>query len=186
MIILPQKTLDQYDIWAFYEHVFTPEECEKLRSSFNFKEAEQAAVQGGVNNSIRSSLVNWIKPSEMQWVFDKIARVAISCNDARWKFQLTGFLEGIQFGHYGQGGFYNWHQDNGNQEYSKRKLSMVVQLSDPSEYAGGELEFIIGGKAHKGLGSVIIFPSYQIHRVTPVMSGSRFSMAAWISGDSYK
>lgn len=192
MFTFPPRQLDQYAGHTSFEGVFTPAECQKIQAAFNFKEAQAASVivetgARSMNTSIRKSSVNWLTADPgNKWIFDRLADVAIPCNEIRWKLQLSGFHEPIQFGHYQQGGFYNWHQDHGNGEYSKRKLSVVVQLSDPADYAGGHLEFFDGDRAINSQGSVIVFPSYQAHRVTPVMSGVRFSFAAWISGDAYR
>lgn len=189
MILLPSPHVN-YDIWAFYHDVFSKEECEKLIKSFDFKSAETSALHDDKNQHndvIRKSIQNWIRPSSLhKELFDRLGAIAFETNSKFWNFQLSGFAEPIQFGHYRQGDYYNWHQDNGGGAVSKRKLSMVVQLSDENDYAGGDLEFILGGKAHRKQGSVIIFPSYQVHRVTPLLRGSRFSLAVWVSGDSYR
>ena len=74
-----------------------------------------------------------------------------------------------------------------------RKVSLTVQLSDPSEYEGGDLEISKGGlsedsgyKMHRGKGTVVIFPSYMMHRVTPVTRGTRRSFVLWVGGSHYK
>ena len=78
---------------------------------------------------------------------------------------------------------HSWHQDIGPDELSTRKISITVQLSDNSEYEGGDLKFWLGGKnlednslfAQRGKGTVILFPSYLYHAVTPVTKGIRKS-----------
>jgi PKHD-type hydroxylase len=70
-----------------------------------------------------------------------------------------------------------------------RKISLVVQMSDPEDYEGGSLELNTGGpivEPTKTKGSVIIFPSYLLHRVTPVTSGLRKSLVLWAGGSSLK
>jgi len=72
---------------------------------------------------------------------------------------------------------------------SCRKLSMVVQLSDPAGYIGGNLQLMVSGAAKsmpRDRGSVVIFPSWQVHRVTPLESGVRYSLVAWIWGESFR
>jgi PKHD-type hydroxylase len=72
---------------------------------------------------------------------------------------------------------------------SPRKLSMVLQLSDPSEYDGGDLEFYVQSepiKAEKKKGIVYVFPSWVLHRVTPVTRGTRRSLVMWIAGPKFK
>ena len=73
---------------------------------------------------------------------------------------------------------------------STRKVSITVQLSGSDEYEGGELEYWKGGqdiqKAPRGKGVVFIFPSYMMHRVTPVTKGVRRSFVLWVGGGHYK
>ena len=86
-------------------------------------------------------------------------------------------------------GFYRWHVDNNMQsDVPPRKLSMTVQLSDPSEYTGGELQLHDGEvqTAVNSRGHVIIFPSYVLHRVQPVTSGTRRSLVVWANGPGFK
>ena len=67
-----------------------------------------------------------------------------------------------------------------------RKISMSLVLSDPDEYEGGQLE--IWGKSidvYKK-GSIIFFPSWMPHRVTPVTKGTRYSLVMWFIGAPFK
>lgn len=120
------------------------------------------------------------------WVFNKLEGAINQVNSETYKFDLLGFHDAIQLLEYKPGGFYEWHMDNGNLNFSHRKLSIVIQLTDPSEYEGGDLEFFNNGTAAKGLGNLVLFPSYMFHRVLPVTSGLRRSLVAWISGQPYR
>jgi len=88
-------------------------------------------------------------------------------------------------------GHYDWHMDLGSQGFMKfRKISVTVQLSDSNEYEGGDLQIWTGGQypmtAPRGKGNVVIFPSFMMHRVTPVTSGTRKSFVLWLGGEHYK
>lgn len=77
-----------------------------------------------------------------------------------------------------------------------RKISMTVNLTDPKNYAGGNLKFDLG--AHAGnkrfkvceeirpMGSIIIFPSFTYHCVTPVTRGTRYSLVLWSLGKPWQ
>ena len=77
-----------------------------------------------------------------------------------------------------------------------RKISMTVNLNDPQDYEGGNLKFDLGphfkGERFKVFddmrtrGSVIIFPSFMYHCVTPVTSGTRYSMVLWLLGKPWQ
>ena len=98
--------------------------------------------------------------------------------------------ESIQYTEYygtNEGG-YEWHMDCGEKIQNQRKISVTVQLSDSNEYEGGDLEFNIGRKitAQREKGVAVIFPSFYLHRVTPVTSGIRKSFVLWVGGEPYK
>jgi PKHD-type hydroxylase len=72
---------------------------------------------------------------------------------------------------------------------SNRKLSCVIQLSDPEDYDGGELQMNMGSQIvsiPKQKGLVTYFSSFVLHRVTPVTRGVRKSLVAWISGPNLR
>jgi PKHD-type hydroxylase len=71
----------------------------------------------------------------------------------------------------------------------RRKLTMVAQLSDPADYRGGRLEINGDGRARQaptGQGSVVVFPSFALHRVEPVSEGERWSLTLWAHGPTFR
>ena len=72
-----------------------------------------------------------------------------------------------------------------------RKLSYTFQLSDPSEYEGGVLEFQNPMNTNeiqvieKKQGLLTVFDSRVPHRVTEVTSGTRYSLVGWIKGGRF-
>ena len=126
------------------------------------------------------------------------ARSRGRCANRRYDFDLIGFTEDLQFTEYdGAGAFYTWHQDGLDGALAVRKLSMVVQLSDPDDYVGGELEFFaLDGDesatasdrrvAMRTQGTVVVFPSFEYHRVAPLRSGVRRSLVCWVGGPAFR
>jgi PKHD-type hydroxylase len=118
--------------------------------------------------------------------------LTIEANNNLWKFNLISAPELIQYTEYYDvaDGHYDWHQDIGSGTASHRKISITVQLSDPSEYEGGDLQLWSGGNsistAAKGAGVVFIFPSYMMHRVSKITKGTRRSFVLWVGGDHYR
>jgi PKHD-type hydroxylase len=140
-------------------------------------------------DDLRKSQVMWIRPGENDWIYEKLAQACIQTNASKYKFEILGFQTELQLANYEGNGFFEWHMDFGAGDISNRKLSITVQLSDPSEYEGGELQFMINQNiitAPKEKGTAIIFPSFALHRVTPVTKGSRKSIVGWIAGPPYK
>ena len=185
--------------WMVFEKAFTKEELEKIENDLKdvpFKGATIFGGDGGVDPKQRRSRIKWIPQNEkFGWIYVKLLDMAKKSNDALWEFDLHSLPEMIQYTEYDANdeGHYDWHQDIGPEIGSLRKISMTVQLSDPSEYEGGDLEYYLGGplevSSHtvdKGQGTVFCFPSYMLHRVTPVTKGIRKSFVLWLGGSSFK
>jgi PKHD-type hydroxylase len=183
--------------WAWWEKAFTEQELDWLQDKA--MHAEHQAQVGGNNtefkdlSNIRRSTVSWLTNTpDTQWVFEKLATVVSSLNSQFYRFDLTGFGEPIQLTHYDQSdqGMYGWHQDYGGSASSvSRKLSIVLQLTDPAKYEGGNLQIKTSGQpssVRKQRGLIAAFPSYTLHQVTPVTNGSRQSLVAWISGPAFR
>ena len=89
----------------------------------------------------------------------------------------------------GKSGKYDWHMDIGEGTTALRKLSYSILLN-AGEYEGGELEFHIGRDTHSPfsseIGNMILFPSYLVHKITPVTKGVRYAMVGWVHGNSFK
>ncbi len=94
----------------------------------------------------------------------------------------------LKLASYGIGGHYDWHLDLGvSYPLTMRKVTVAIQLSDPASYDGGDFEALYGKQidvAPRELGAVVVFPSYVLHRVTPVTRGVRCSLNAWIHGET--
>lgn len=195
--VFPQEEIDIQNYY-YYLTGFSPEELEKVYkdvAKLPFKVASTGQEEGPADKSIRSSSIKWIpKTNDWQWLYTKLFNMAIEANNTLWHFDLFTALDCIQYTEYyaTEGGHYNWHQDIGPGPMSKRKISITVQLSDSDEYEGGDLEIFKGGdpnfadKAPRGKGVVFIFPSFMMHRVTPVTKGTRRSFVLWVGGTHYK
>ena len=85
---------------------------------------------------------------------------------------------------------YKWHLDKGpGEDRPPRKLSMVLGLLDPDEYEGGDFEIKTGVESQVlplKKGRVIAFPSWTLHRVTPVTKGIRKTVVIWVGGPKFK
>jgi PKHD-type hydroxylase len=139
-------------------------------------------------DAYRVSHIAWIEPRpETHWLFHKLAVLFAEAN-RHYGFELVGFVDALQYTVYGAEQHFEWHLDLGMDQTSARKLSMSIQLSDPGDYAGGDLELISvnTGAESRQLGSATFFPSYLAHRVTPVKSGVRRSLVAWAYGPAFR
>ena len=155
----------------------------------------------------RNSDLVWLNDT---WIYKEIHPYLIDANkNAGWNFQWNR-SEACQFTKYKLNQYYDWHCDSWDKPYDKpgdpehgkiRKLSMTCQLTDGSEYKGGELEFdfrnydphmrdeskhLVKVKEILPKGSIVVFPSHVWHRVKPVTSGTRYSLVVWSIGDPFK
>jgi PKHD-type hydroxylase len=163
-----------------------------LRGILDTKKLDDAQVGdngGEVNKMKRRSKIFWLpKTDEFVELYKVFHDLIGKCNSEFYRFVLTEITENIQYTVYESEdqGYYDWHVDMGP-EKARRKLSLVCQLSDPSEYEGGELQINTGQIMcpEKDKGTVILFPSYLLHRVTPVTKGVRRSLVLWIEGPAF-
>jgi len=137
--------------------------------------------------------VSWLERNgQTHWLFSRLEQVVQQLNGQYYKYDIYKDLrERLQYTVYesSQGGHYNWHVDHGALGVDPRKLSISVQLSDPSAYQGCDLELNFGDDsvpAPRARGTVIVFSSYVLHRVTPIIAGVRKSLVAWVSGPEFK
>jgi PKHD-type hydroxylase len=149
--------------------------------------------------SIRNSNIKWLKVNDQtKGLYSLLENYINLANNDAFNFNLTTSFDDIQYTKYESTdkGHYNWYQDTTTQHFVNRKLSIVIQLSDPNEYQGGNLELydyapnkkykdnIINIPKQKG--QIVVFPSYLWHRVTPVTKGIRKSLVWWVGGSPLK
>jgi predicted 2-oxoglutarate/Fe(II)-dependent dioxygenase YbiX len=138
---------------------------------------------------IRRTRVCWLEMDQHRWVYDLIWTIATAANELL-RYDIATVPERIQLGCYDavETGFFEWHADTVPGDMT-RKISISVPLNDPAEYAGGVLEFNQGtniARVEQLPGAPIIFPSWLIHRVSPVTRGRRYSLVAWIRGPNWR
>lgn len=146
------------------------------------------------NDQYRKSEIRWINPNEAPFIRSLLWFYAREANRNAFGFDVD-YLPDIQYTKYNatDGGKYDWHCDTfwANPSAYDRKISIVIQLSDPSEYEGGD--FLIDPQYPqldpqliRAKGTVLVFPSFINHCVTPVTKGERRSLVSWIQGPKFR
>jgi PKHD-type hydroxylase len=183
---------DTVENWAFFDNAFSKEECQKIIEIGNKLELIESklGINGYIDKNIRDSKVSWISAnSETEWIYRRLTDILMDINNKFFKFNVFGFLEGLQFTKYdAPNGKIAKHIDKSM--FGKvRKLSISIQLSSSEDYEGGELALHISNEPTimgKELGKLIAFPSYTLHEVIPITKGTRYSLVCWVSGEAFK
>ena len=197
------------EYWWMYQEVIPKRICDEIVKYGEHKLPKIATTEGfNTQNKkqlnlaklykVRNSHISWLDDN---WIYREITPYIRGANiNANWNFDWFA-SEPCQFTKYSTDQHYSWHRDSFSKPDKKgliRKLSVTVSLADGDSYEGGDLEFWIPNKELKNegkttkvkiarkKGSVVIFPSFVWHRVTPITSGTRYSLVIWNSGYPYK
>jgi hypothetical protein len=189
--------------WCYWMNAFSVEQCNQIIQMAK-KLPEQSATIGinsiPADESYRRSIVRWVDPAvnpEFTWVYDMFWRCLLEVNREWFKFNVTS-LPPMQFTEYDESykGEYQSHQDVFwiTNTPNHRKVSLVLQLTDPLMYEGGVLSFQHINThptkedydCMKKVGTIIAFPSFVYHRLEPVTKGKRYSLVAWFEGPKFQ
>ena len=183
-----------------------------LTEKFDDQMGDSRLMGDSLNKEKRNSQNAWV-PSQ-HWLGGFLWHYIERANRENFLYNLRCIDgESMQYTRYGEGQFYGWHNDAGlagqykpvsfgnrsegiAQDYLNenvemvRKLSFVLQLSDPDAYEGGNLQLLDeAGKSYfapRKRGTVVLFDSRTMHRVTKVRSGLRKSIVGWTVGPRWK
>lgn len=182
--------------WVWRDDVFANDEIQKIihiGKLANLDRARTAASTLEQTLKVRQSLVSWLPINDYtSWIYQKISTATDEVNKSWFGYDLKK-IERLQFTCYDSSeyGRYDAHVDpNVWNKDTNRKLSFVMQLSDPEDYEGGDLCLYHSSKdpeiIPKKKGYCIFFPSHILHEVTPVTSGIRYTLVGWIHGPNFK
>ena len=212
--------MNLFNYYWYFKSALTPRFCDEVIKHALSKQEVIARTGGFEDRKLskkkirdmkrkRDSDVVWLDDN---WIYNELYPYVHTANkNAGWNFEWDR-SESCQFTKYKLNQYYDWHDDPWPTPYQRknindpehgkiRKLSMTCQLTDGSEYEGGELEFDFRDydphmrdelkhlrKATEILpkGSIIIFPSHLWHRVKPVTRGTRYSLVVWHLGHPFK
>ena len=143
----------------YFKSALTPRFCDEV-IKYALAKKETMAITGGQGRNLkekpltqdevndlkrkRNSDLVWLNDT---WIYKEIHPFVHQANkNAGWNFNWD-FSESCQFTKYKLNQYYDWHCDSWDKAYKKegpnkgkiRKLSMTCQLTDGSEYSGGEI-----------------------------------------------
>jgi PKHD-type hydroxylase len=200
-----------------YPEAVSAELCDKIvltGEKIDPKPGKVATENGfDVNTDKRSDKIAIIPHhTDTKWLYDELWEIVVEINRQNWGYNIEA-LEELQYSQYFKDHFFGWHRDTidtvgrlskSNRPDLTRKISLSIQLSDPTEYSGGVLELnqnemgdpetpdTSDPKTRSGeidiremaasRGSIIAFPSIIRHRVSPIRHGCRKALVAWVGG----
>jgi len=188
----------KHNYW-YFKKAIPIDICQKILVAGRSKIQEVGVTSDKNYYKERKCKVSWL---DDKWIYDIINPFIYTANkNAGWNFQLD-WHETSQFTIYNKDGYYKWHTDSGkvlkhknkNINGKTRKLSLTLQLTDKTKYEGGDFQFMwIENKKKdlldvktvddaKDLGTIIIFPSFIHHQITPITKGKRESLVNWSVG----
>ncbi len=191
--------------WAYYDSLLSAEECQAIIDAATQRTASPGTVgldDSTVKQGIRHGEVVFLQRRDPEFfhIFQLLDYCVDEAND-EW-FGVNYNRQGartLQFSIYradakGGGHYYNAHQDAllvSGDHPTQRKLSVVVQLSDPDDYEGGDfrMHYVSNyppADAIRRRGTVLVFPSLVIHEVTKVTHGTRHSLVSWYPGPKWQ
>lgn len=105
------------------------------------------------------------------------------------KLNDIGVIGNLQFNinKYGEGCYFETHTDRGgkNDPMGKRYQTLIINLSDESDYKGGYL-YVGKNTIDKGKGGCVMFSSDVKHSLSPIISGVRYSVVIWLKKENIK
>ena len=187
--------------YYYFNKAFSKEECDKIIEIGNNSIQEKAKTKGRDEN-YRKGTIAWLQD---KWIYDRLNSYLQEANElSDWNFEYN-YIEPLQFTKYDKDCHYDWHTDGNsdhkavyknqkNENFNEkiRKISATISLSSYDDYDGGDLEFdwgLFGRKKVKEIkqqGSIIFFPSFTHHRITPITKGTRYSLVMWVLGRPFK
>ena len=195
----------------YIPEALTPQQCDEIQHAVaNVEEVE--GFHFGHEAGHRKSQISWLYDEKIN---DRLGAWVRQANkEAGWWYDLHK-TETIQYTKYQTGDQYDWHIDGNSDNHAARKLvsevaapiplnvtpfpefqgtvrklSASVNLSHLGTYDGGQLQIRCYDQLHvfndSPRGSMVVFPSFMEHRVTPVLSGERHAAVIWYNGYPFR
>lgn len=177
-------------------------ECARLIGLFDASpDITTGRLVGGNETDTRICDTLWMDDTaDTAWIFSRLAELVAEVNRENFHFDLDEFRESAQILRYSApvitsdggsaAGRYDTHVDIGGGGHSAtRKLSLSIQLSAADSYTGGGLRIGTDDEtwsAPREPGTAILFPSFVRHSVTPLVSGTRYALVAWVHGPAFR
>lgn len=183
------KNSIKHSLWE-YQYAIPADICEHIIKKYDSDSLQFGIISTNeVDLNIRNVKTSGVEKTD--WICSIFHYYGFDANFENFRYRING-ISNPQFLKYEPGMFYDVHCDTSkdmNSESFFRKLTVVLDLSDPSEYVGGDFIVYTDGLSEAKLdqkkGSIHVFPSYLNHKVNPITEGIRYSMVCWVLGEPF-
>ena len=195
MIRLKPRVPIDYGYIGYYTQILSNEHLLKLLDEKNWQNLQPGHVgdYGSIDLDIRSVMGRALPFSETPEDLWTNLEIGINeINSSYIKADIDSIVEPIQLMKYTSEtkGKYDLHIDLTTARNGiPRKLSVIILLSDRSDFEGGDLLIQVGDQEinlEQEQNKAWIFPSWLPHRVTEVTKGIRKTAVIWVSGPNWR
>lgn len=168
--------------------LFTKEQCEEILKNAIEELWLPTKIVG--DNKLHVGRRQKVRGDIAGFPFMEIRTVTKNANDEIYDFNLLGIIDQDfpQLFKYSKDEYYDWHIDL-NVMTPSRKITFIINLSDPADYKGGNIEFLnidTTGANVEEQGACLVFPSYMPYRITPVTEGTKYILVGHVHGALFK
>lgn len=172
--------------WTLAPQRFSGSECDQIIAlSATFAAGVPEVVPGSPGRRLGRAWKLQRNP-DTEWVFRRLIDAAWTANSNRFALDIVSMHPAPELVEYAAGnGQFDWHNDYSHEAaHPARKLTVIAQLSDPADYDGGALQVLDNDLQNLPAqrGSIVAFPAFLTHRVTPVTRGLRRALVSWFGG----
>jgi len=181
---------DSSVFYWFFPSAFPLEAAKRVIEGAEQLNKNEAKVGSGSDGVVDKKIRDVKKIELAAWsgLGAQMAGMAMAANQQAWKFNVTHSNQ-CEYLIYDVDGHYDAHIDSviDPKQEECRKLTVLAFLND--DFEGGRLFLRVGQEKiypPQSVGTVLVFPSFILHGVEPVVKGIRRSIVTWMVGPWFK
>lgn len=188
-IVKKKESPEPLNYW-FFENVLSDDFCNSVIGKYCNHDLQKGLIGGGNRGGLNPNVRNVDKT--LLPIHHGIGAHMIGsgfvANQQAWRFDINNCHQ-IEYLKYEKEGRYKSHIDTflSHPHDNCRKLTVLAFLND--DFEGGKLFLQVGDEKiypHQSKGTIIVFPSFVLHGVEDVISGTRHSVVCWLLGPYFK
>jgi len=194
--VIAEEPKPNFNDFYYFEKAFTDEMIEKTHAmiydnKYHFKKGKTGYGDNTDTSETNNRDIAYVPHRDhSKWIYKVLSEMVFEANKNLFHFDIDMVTDPLHYVIYPtESGHLDWHMDIGRGFVNQRKIATTVQLSDPDEYEGGDFQCWYGGQngfinLPRKKGDVLMFPSFFMHRVTPIKSGERKALVFWTGSNT--